>query len=141
MKTGMYLYIVIFAFATSLGSCKKDDSGSSPAVSGIVTQGSWRVTLYSDNGNNETSKFTGYNFTFSSSGVVTAVKSGSTVSGTWSGSNDDSQNKLNLFFTSPPDFEEISDDWHILQKSSSKIELEDVSGGNGGTDLLTFEKI
>jgi hypothetical protein len=51
------------------------------------------------------------------------------------------QKKLILNFASPADFTEISDDWHILQETSSKIQLEDVSGGNGGTDLLTFEKI
>jgi hypothetical protein len=89
----------------------------------------------------ETSKFSNYVFTFSSNGTVSAVRSGSTVNGSWSDGNDDSQKKLIMNFASPADFTEISDDWHILQETSSKIQLEDVSGGNGGTDLLTFEKI
>jgi hypothetical protein len=62
------------------------------------------------------------------------------VPGTWSTGSDDSQKKLYLTFNSPPDFNELSDDWHILEETSTKIRLEDVSGGNGGTDLLTFEK-
>ena len=107
----------------------------------MVTQGQWKVTLFSENGVVETSKFSNYVFTFNTNGTVSAVRSGSTVNGSWSDGNDDSQHKLILNFASPADFTEISDDWHILQESSSKIELEDVSGGNGGTDLLTFEKI
>jgi hypothetical protein len=47
---------------------------------------------------------------------------------------------FNISFASPPDFEELSDDWDFISQSSSKIELIDVSGGNGGTDYLTFEK-
>ena len=38
------------------------------------------------------------------------------------------------------DFEDLNDDWDIISQSSSKIELIDISGGNGGTDYLTFEK-
>jgi hypothetical protein len=124
----------------AFASCKKDDNSSSPS-SIVVTQGQWKVTLFSENGVVETSKFSNYVFTFSSNGTVSAVRSGSTVNGSWSDGNDDSQKKLNMNFASPVDFTEISDDWHILQETSSKIQLEDVSGGNGGTDLLTIEKI
>jgi hypothetical protein len=37
-------------------------------------------------------------------------------------------------------FDELNDDWHIIEETSTKIRLQDVSGGSGGTDLLTFEK-
>lgn len=140
MKTLSKLLVIAGLFMMAFASCKKDDNSSSPSSS-IVTQGQWKVTLFSENGVVETSKFSNYVFTFNSSGTVSAVRSGSTVNGSWSDGNDDSQKKLNMNFASPVDFTEISDDWHILQESSSKIELEDVSGGNGGTDLLTFEKI
>ncbi|MBP7167989.1 MAG: hypothetical protein KBB64_10015 [Bacteroidia bacterium] len=140
MKTLSKLLVVAGLFMMAFASCKKDDNSSSPSSS-MVTQGQWKVTLFSENGVVETSKFSNYVFTFTSNGTVSAVRSGSTVNGSWSDGNDDSQKKLNMNFASPVDFTEISDDWHILQESSSKIELEDVSGGNGGTDLLTFEKI
>jgi len=38
-------------------------------------------------------------------------------------------------------FDELNDDWHILNETSTKIQLEDVSGGSGEIDLLTFEKV
>ncbi len=58
-----------------------------------------------------------------------------TGSGTSSGEVD-----FNIFFASPADFAELTEDWNIISYSASKIELIHVSGGNGGTDLLTFEK-
>jgi hypothetical protein len=140
MKTLSKILVIAGLFMMAFASCKKDDNSSSPSSS-MVTQGQWKVTLFSENGVVETSKFSNYVFTFSSNGTVSAVRSGSTVNGSWSDGNDDSQKKLILNFASPADFTEISDDWHILQETSSKIQLEDVSGGNGGTDLLTFEKI
>jgi len=47
---------------------------------------------------------------------------------------------FNIFFESPLNFSKLSEDWEIISFTSSKIELKHVSGGNGGTDLLTFEK-
>jgi hypothetical protein len=45
-----------------------------------------------------------------------------------------------LFFASPADFADLSDDWDVVSRTDSKVQLIDVSGGNGGTDYLTFEK-
>ena len=61
--------------------------------------------------------------------------SGGSPDGSTSGDID-----FNIFFSSPADFAELSEDWDIISHSASKIELKHVSGGNGGTDLLTFEK-
>ena len=60
--------------------------------------------------------------------------------GDFSGGNSSGEIDFNIFFASPVDFSELSEDWDIITNSSSKIELIHVSGGNGGTDLLTFEK-
>lgn len=136
--------LLIFAMATLVISCKKDDNSSpdpSPLVNTTIQQGKWKITLFNDSGNDETNHFTNYNFQFNSDGTINAASSGNTVNGTWSGGNDDSQQKLILNFGTTVHFEELNDDWHILQQNSSIIKLEDVSGGNGGTDLLTFEKI
>ncbi|MEZ4988540.1 MAG: hypothetical protein R2795_26535 [Saprospiraceae bacterium] len=38
-------------------------------------------------------------------------------------------------------FEELNEDWEIISQSDTRIELVHVSGGNGGTDYLTFERI
>lgn len=138
MKMSSYLLAFGLFILIGFTSCKKDDS-TTPSTSGMI-QGTWKVTSYIDSGNNETNHYTGYSFEFKSGGVVTATKSGSTISGTWSTGSDDSQSKLYLTFSTAP-FIELNDDWHILQQTSAIIKLEDVSGGNGGTDNLTFEKM
>lgn len=54
--------------------------------------------------------------------------------------DDDSQDDLDFNFNLSNEFEDLSDDWDIISQSSTKIELIDVSGGNGGTDYLSFQK-
>ena len=80
MKTLSKLLVVAGLFMMAFASCKKDDNSSSPSSS-MVTQGQWKVTLFSENGVVETSKFSNYVFTFTSNGTVSAVRSGSTVNG------------------------------------------------------------
>lgn len=140
MKKFIIIPTITLLVIALFSSCKKDDSTSSPSSTNSIQQGQWKITSYIDSGNNETSHYTGYAFVFASGGVVTATKQGSSVNGSWSSGTDDSQLKLYLTFTATP-FSELNDDWHIVQQTSSLIQLEDVSGGNGGTDYLTFEKL
>ena len=131
-------------------SCNKDDDNPSDntqtTVQSNIQSGTWRITKFIDSGTDETNHFAGYNFTFNSSGVLNANNGTNNYDGTWSitdsNSNDDSQDDLdfNINFNLANDFEDLNDDWDFISQSSTKIELIDVSGGNGGTDYLTFEK-
>jgi len=127
--------------------CSNDDDSSSSSSQVVndtqtaVVSGTWRVTLFSEDGSNQTSNFSNYNFTFNSNGTLTAANGSTTMNGTWSAGTDDSTPKMFINFnvTNGP-FEEISEDWRILSNSSSKIELNHISGGDGSIDLLTFQK-
>lgn len=131
-------------------SCSNDDDNSSSntqnEIQNHVMNGTWRISKFIDSGDDETNHFTGYNFNFMDDGSVSAQNGNNTYNGTWSvtnsNSNDDSSNDLdfNLHFNLTNDFEDLNDDWDFISQSSTKIELIDVSGGNGGTDYLTFEK-
>lgn len=134
-----YLSISILLLLIAAMSCKKDDDTTVPLNTNIQ-DGVWKITLYESNGNDETNHYSDYQFQFSSNGTVTASKTGNSVSGTWSTTTDDSQEKLVLTFTVSP-FDELNNDWHILNQSASTVELEDVSNGNGGTEYLTFQKL
>ncbi|GAA4037859.1 hypothetical protein GCM10022386_24650 [Flavobacterium cheonhonense] len=131
--------------------CSSDDNSSSSQdptpVINAATQGTWRVTSYVDSGTDETNHFTGYNFTFSNGGVLTATNGSNTVTGTWSVLNDDSNDDspsndldFNIGFTAPANFADLTDDWDIVTYSDTTISLIDISGGNGGTDTLVFTK-
>ena len=129
---------------SSNSGCKKEDNSTSnqaAALTQTAQTGKWKVTYYNDNGNDETSTYTGYEFQFNTGGTITVTKAGTTINGTWKTGNDDSQVKFYLNFGTVNPFQELNDDWHLIQQSSTIIKLEDVSGGGSPTDYLTFEKI
>lgn len=138
----------IFGLLLFLGCSDDDDSpkDTENEITGNVQKGTWRISKFIDSGTDETNDFAGYNFTFFSSGVLNANNGTNNYDGTWSitdsNSNDDSLDDLdfNINFNLTNDFEDLNDDWDIISQSATKIELIDISGGNGGTDYLTFVK-
>jgi hypothetical protein len=137
---------VLFTLLAVLCGCSEDDISKKDSVIDTVKSGTWRITYYWDSDHDETSTFNGYSFTFAASDALSATNGVNTYPGTWSvtdsNSNDDSLDDLhfNIFFASPADFADLTDDWEIIGQTSVKIRLQDVSGGGGGTDYLTFEK-
>lgn len=148
MKKNMILSIFVL-FSMALMSCSNDDDSSSSDSSSTIiqletsiTSGSWIVSNFVEDGNDQTSHFNGFTFSFSTNGTVTAINGDTTMNGTWVTGIDSSTPKfiLNFNVTNGP-FEEISEDWRIENTSSTVIELRHVSGGDGSVDLLTFTKI
>lgn len=134
-------FIVVILIATLFTGCKKEDNSITTSnVQNLIVTGSWRVTYYWDTNKDETSNFNDYSFVFEQTKNVSVTKNGLLISGTWNIINDDSKVKLVLNFNAPTDFIEISDDWHVIERTNNRLKLQDVSGGNGGTDYLTFEK-
>jgi hypothetical protein len=156
MKNLRLIPVLAMLFMLNVASmCSSNDDNSNPTVQdptpiiNTAAQGTWRVTLYEDSGVNETSNFSGFNFTFNSNNVLNVTGNGLTLNGTWSvtsdNSGDDSPSPdldFNIGFVSPAPtkFIELTDDWNIITYTSTKIQLIHVSGGNGGTDYITFEK-
>lgn len=138
--------LACFVALFTIVSCKKDDNKTKNTIESNVQSGTWKITKFVDSGTDETSQFSGYNFSFNNSGVLNANNGANNFDGSWSitdnNSNDDSQDDLdfNINFSVNNNFEDLSDDWDFVSQSETKIELIDVSGGNGGTDYLTFEK-
>lgn len=132
------LFSLLFAVAIFGSSCLTNGTDSN--TSQVASSGTWRVSLFSDSGNNETSHFTGYNFTFSSGGVLTVTGNGTTKTGTWS--VDNSSHKFNIDLgaktTANAPFGELTDDWKILSNSETVITLGD--DNSASNEFLTFTK-
>lgn len=151
MKRGIVLVVMMILVIAC--DDKGDDDRNSATLAKIAeaktiaTDGPWVITYFWDTDKDETAGFSGTVFDFASNGTLTATKGATIVVGEWSATaadsgddNPDDDVDFNIVFLSPADFEELSEDWSILSISPSKIELKHVSGGNGGTDFLTFEK-
>lgn len=126
--------------------CSEDDSNSTDPlvvnpvnVQSTVVTSTWRITKFMDGAVNETSNYTGYNFTFLSNGTATAVKAAQTTNGTWSTFTDSGRVKWVLNFGNTSPLDELNEDWKVLTITATKIELNDTSS-DGSVDLLTFER-
>jgi hypothetical protein len=161
MKIKSLVLPVVLFLSVLFISCEKsddlDDNFTAADVNEIkssIASGSWSVALFEEDGIDQTSNFNGYGFEFLSEGSINVSNGSNSFSGAWSitsdssssdddSSDDDSSDDVdfNIFFSSPSDFQEISEDWDIISYSNSRIELRDVSGGDGSIDRLIFEKI
>lgn len=132
-------------------TCSNDDDNNSSAnptpVINTVTAGTWRITNFTEDTTDHTSDFTGYNFTFATSNTLVATNGTNTYTGIWSVTADDSNDDnpsndldFNIAFSTPASFAELTEDFQIVSRTDVKLVLTHVSGGNGGTDFLTFEK-
>ena len=120
-------------------SCSKNN-GISSNTAQVAAAGTWRVTLLTDSGNDETSDFSGYSFTFVVVGTVNAIKNGVTKNGTWSVSS--SSNKFNIDLGPKNNgnlpLGELTDDWKILSSGATEIRLGD--DNTASNKFLTFTK-
>lgn len=121
-------------------ACQSSNDNTDPSTTQVVTSGTWRVTLFTDSGNDETADFNGYTFTFNSDGTISAVKNAVTQAGTWSANS--SSNKLIIDLGPKVDTNkplgELTDDWVIISKSTTEIRLTDDNVASN--EFLTFTR-
>jgi hypothetical protein len=128
--------LILSVFFTA--SCTPDSTSSN--ASQVVTSGEWRVTLFTDSGNDETSDFSGYRFIFNTGGTITAVNNAVSKTGTWSTGS--SSNKFTIDLGAKTDTNkplgELTDDWQIVSVSETVIQLKDDNAASN--EKLTFTK-
>lgn len=134
---------------TMASACSKWQSNQQQ-ITKISTDGTWIVSSYIDDGDDETTDFSTFRLHFMESGVLHGTdllsSSSSPYEGTWSltdsNSNDDNLDDLdfNMNFNVGNKLDDLSDDWDIISFTETEIKLIDVSGGGGGTDYLTLTK-
>ena len=136
------LLLLVFPLFIAACSKSKDDPGTNDSLTTILTQGTWTVHYYKNNGADETGNYTGYVFTFNTNGSLGAEKAGNNTAGTWSESTD-SYSKTKLSFTwigggIPVELLKIEEDWVLKAKSSTLVEL--TNTGSSGTSELHLHK-
>jgi len=79
--------IAVIAIVTLCINCKKTiNNTAQDAVVSAMVNGQWAVTIFTQNGTDITSSFSGYKFQFFSNMTVAAIDNGIVVqTGTWNG--------------------------------------------------------
>ena len=137
--------ITVIVLLMSLVGFHCDDDNSSnrsktTALENNLETDTWIVTHFFDT-SDETYHFHGYVFTFNDDGTVVAAKDMSAINGTWSVSSSSNGSKLILDFGVTEPFDELNDDWDVIEHASDRVRLQDVNSGSGETDFLTLEKV
>ncbi|WP_299272060.1 hypothetical protein [uncultured Psychroserpens sp.] len=117
-----------------------DGGNGNDDLEAILTDGLWIVASYTEDADDQTSNYSGYELDFNMDGSVSASNGSNTNNGTWSVFS--SGNQMALDFVTDIPFEEFNDDdWDVISVSSTEVVIQDVSGGGGGTDTLTLQKL
>lgn len=133
-----------------LGACSKWQNPQKQ-INKAAIEGTWVVSSYIDDGDDETADFTTFRLDFLDDGILNGTDLLSSNSnpyvGSWSvtdsNSNDDDSLEdldFNINFAVGNKLDDLSDDWDIISYTDTEIKLIDVSGGGGGTDYLTLTK-
>lgn len=117
-----------------------DGGNGNDDLESILTDGLWIVASYTEDADDQTSDYAGYELDFNMDGTVSASNGSNTNNGTWSVFS--SGNQMTLNFGTEMPFEEFNDDdWDVISVTSTEVVIQDVSGGGGGTDTLTLQKL
>lgn len=137
-KIFLLLAVVIFA------SCNSDDDNvrldTPDAITTILPEGKWKISLYVDDNQDKTGNFSSFVFEFKADSTVTATNDILSEVGTWAYDKDPSDPELDIRFDETSVLDEISEDWDIVSVNPNKIELKDIDS-DGDEDYLTFVKI
>lgn len=131
MKALIFLSISIIAF---FSACTKDDAApatNNETAAAVVTQGTWRITSFTQKTEDKTSDFAGVSFTFSNDGTLTASGT-KTATGTWVSappvtgyySNDSSLGTLSISIATGSPFNRLTETWHIVERSNTTVKLD-----------------
>lgn len=119
-----------------------ESSSNQQTLSEQIVQGTWKVSLFMDEGHDETYEFNGYTFVFNVNGTTIATKNSINTNGTWEAYPHDGNTKLEIEYQGgggPLHY--LGEDWIVVEYSSTIIKLSHQSGGGGETHLITFTKI
>jgi len=117
-----------------------DDPGTSD-LAAVLVEGTWYISYFFDE-TDETSSFTGYEFTFSADGTSLADNGSDQFIGSWQiTSEDDGSLELLLNYGESSPFDELGEDWDVFEFDELIIKLMDEDTIEGSKAFLYFEKL
>ena len=110
-------------------------------INNILIQGEWEVAQYKEGGVDMTIDYLNYAIDFLENGGVLVEGHGQIIDGSWLTLRDDGYLKLALNFGLEQPFNEFNDRWKVISITETRLELLDISGGDGSEEILVLERI
>ncbi len=133
-------------------ACNDDDDGSSlanPDAQPITTEeitGSWQVTLFRDDNEDETDGFIGLTFEFQDDGNLVISDGNRSTTAQWSISSNNRLVRIDLdaddftTFDDRDELDDLDDDWIVVEKSDESLHLRE-NDDDDVQDEVRFERI
>ena len=117
--------------------------GDVAEISNILMGGDWTVASYVEGDMDETSNYAGFDFSFGMEHILTvSTNMDPLTTGLWRAVRD-SEGKLKVYLNlgdGDDVFADLTDDWDLVSVTANRLELKDISGGDGTVTVLVFEK-
>ncbi len=118
-----------------------DDDVDDSNLVAVLLSGTWKVTSFIHENEDETSEFTNFEFVFNADGTAIATKGALTVNGTWMSYGDDGVLEIDLYFGETEPLEELGEDWKVKNFTTTMIHLVDEVNVSNPERTLILEKI
>jgi hypothetical protein len=117
--------------------------GDVPEIRNIMMGGEWTVASYIEADMDMTTNYGGYSLQFMADHQISVLEGGEAFGeGLWRVlRNSEEELKVYLNFGDSFPFDELTDDWTLVSITNTRIELKDISGGDGSISTLVFEKL
>lgn len=104
-----------------------------------IVEGSWKISIFTIDGESVVDSYTTYIFTFGESGGI-SVKGGILANGTWETGLIKDPAVLYLSFPAVGGLEYLADDWQVLEMKKDMMRLKR-NDSSGLSSTLVFKKI
>jgi hypothetical protein len=132
--------LIITSLLFMLTGCKKlVEEIQQDLVIKAMTDGQWKITSFTQNGNNITANFSAYKFQYYSNKTVDAINNGSVEkTGTWDGNASTMTTSANFTGAVTP-LSLINGSWKILNNGWTFVEANQIVGAE--TKTMRLEKL
>ena len=115
-------FLIMLVISITIAHCaKKTEEIKTNLIMDAMSDGKWKVQVFSEDNKDVTSEFTAYEFQFFKDGTVKGFSGSETASGTWVG--DINASTISSYFPNSNDtLKRLNDTWKIIKNSLTYVE-------------------